>query len=65
MVGEVISGLVFRRIGHVKWQLVGCCVGFTAFLGGMAAVDSTNRGLGIAVSFYTLVIENAVTSLLT
>lgn len=51
VVGQVVSGLVFKRIGHVKWQLVGCCVGFTAFLGGMAAVNASNRGLAIAVSF--------------
>jgi hypothetical protein len=41
---------MFQRIGFVKWQLVGCCVGFTAFLGGMAAVNASNRGLAIAVS---------------
>ncbi|CZR65194.1 uncharacterized protein PAC_15094 [Phialocephala subalpina] len=50
VVGQVISGLGFKRIGHVKWQLVGCCVGFTAFLGGMAAVNATNRGLAIALT---------------
>jgi hypothetical protein len=50
VIGQVVSGLVFKRIGHVKWQLVGCCVGFTVFLGGMAAVNARNRGLAIAVS---------------
>lgn len=50
VVGQIISGLVFKRVGHVKWQLVGCCVGFTAFLGGMAAVNASNRGLAIALT---------------
>ncbi|PMD55689.1 siderophore iron transporter [Hyaloscypha bicolor E] len=50
VIGQVVSGLVFKRIGHVKWQLVGCCVGFTVFLGGMAAVNASNRGLAIALT---------------
>ena len=48
--GQVLSGLLFKKIGHIKWQLVGCCVGFTAFLGGMAGVNASNRGVAIAVS---------------
>lgn len=49
VVGQVVSGLLFKKIGHVKWQLVGCCVGFTAFLGGMAGVNASNRSVAIAV----------------
>jgi MFS family permease len=50
VVGQIVSGLLFKRVGYVKWQLVGCCIGFTAFLGGMAAVNASNRGLAIALT---------------
>jgi len=48
VVGQVASGLLFKKIGHSKWQLVGCCIGMTAFLGGMAAVNANNRSLAIS-----------------
>jgi hypothetical protein len=34
----------------MKWQLVLCCVLFTAFSGGMAAVSNDHKGRAIAFS---------------
>ena len=38
-----------KPIGHHRYQLIGCTVGMTAFLGGLAAVNQNRRSLAIAV----------------
>lgn len=48
-VGEIVIGPVFKLIGHAKYQLIFSCVGLTAALGGMAAVNQHKLGAGIAV----------------
>jgi hypothetical protein len=50
VVGQMTTGLLFKKLGHAKWQLVSCCIGFTVFLGCMAAVDASNRSLAIALT---------------
>ncbi|KAI9696209.1 MAG: hypothetical protein M1836_005762 [Candelina mexicana] len=48
VVGYALCGLLFRPLGHAQWQLVACSMAMTAFLGGMAASDQSNRALAIA-----------------
>ena len=48
VVGQVAAGLVFKPIGHAKYQLIACCVGMTVFLGGLAAADQYHKTLAIA-----------------
>ncbi|KAI1618842.1 siderophore iron transporter [Exophiala viscosa] len=49
-VGEIVIGPVFKAIGHARWQLIFSCVGLTATLGGMAAIDQSKLGAGIALT---------------
>ena len=48
MFGQVLAGLVFKPIGHAKYQLLACCIGMTVFIAGLAAADQHHRSLAIA-----------------
>jgi hypothetical protein len=49
-VGEIMMGPLFKRIGHVKIQLLVAIVGLCVFGGLMAATTAERENLAIAVS---------------
>ncbi|KAK4936926.1 hypothetical protein LTR10_022304 [Elasticomyces elasticus] len=49
-VGEIVIGPVFKAIGHARWQLIFSCVGLTATLGGMAAINQSKLSAGMALT---------------
>ena len=48
VVGQVLAGILFKRVGHAKWQLFACSTGMTVFLGGLAAADQYHKSLALA-----------------
>lgn len=49
-VGEILTGSVFKVLGHAKWQLLAATIGLAIFLGVMAATNQSTQSLAIAVS---------------
>lgn len=49
--GQVVAGATTKRIGKQRWQLIVCECLVTAFIGSLAAVNSSRRNLAIAGTF--------------
>ncbi|KAI9729356.1 MAG: hypothetical protein M1834_006879 [Cirrosporium novae-zelandiae] len=71
--GGVTAGVIFKRLGHAKWQLIACCLLYTSFVGGMAAATADTKPLALAftilacfgvgyLEFITIVIAGLVCS---
>lgn len=48
--GQTMAGVLFKWLGHGRWQLVACTTGMCVFMGGLAAANKDNRTLALAVS---------------
>jgi hypothetical protein len=53
----MLAGLLMKPLGHARWQLVGCTVVMTTFLGAMASTNQYRKEYGIAVSRISFVMK--------
>ncbi|KAL1986822.1 hypothetical protein VTN96DRAFT_5475 [Rasamsonia emersonii] len=51
VLGEILSGVLMKPLGHARWQLFGATVFMTAFMGAMASVNQHRRSYGVAFTF--------------
>jgi hypothetical protein len=49
VLGEIVAGMVFKYIGHFRWQLVAAAVCLTSFVGLMASTTQYTEGRAITV----------------
>lgn len=51
VLGQILSGVIMKPLGHARWQLFCSTVFMTTFLGALASADQHRKAYGIAFTF--------------